>query len=317
MSPLTLILGVSITLLALLVLVLFVFFPAPPRISKSRRVAPGEEIDTALSRIAGRTVSAVETATRGRDDSMRRYRLEQAGIKMEPAGFTVLTISAAVVLAMLGFVLGWGTFWSIPLALVFGALAFVGSRVVVAVRTSRRRAKFEYQLDDTLQLLSGGLRAGHSLLRAIDSVSREADAPTSEELARVVNETRLGRDLGDALGVTAERMQSDDFSWVAQAIAINREAGGNLSEVLDQVAHTIRERNQIRRQVRALSAEGRLSGIILVVLPVAVFLFLLWVQPGYFVPMFTSLIGWIALFIAFLLLVGGTIWMFFTVRVKF
>ena len=81
----------------------------------------------------------------------------------------------------------------------------------------------------------------------------------SEELARVVNETRLGRDLADALAVTAQRMQSDDFEWVAQAIAINAETGGNLAEVLDQVGRTIRERNQIRRQVTALSAEGRLS----------------------------------------------------------
>ena len=317
MSPLLLIFGVSVALLALLVLVLFVVFPAAPRVSKSRRVAPGEEPDSALSRLADRTVSAVESATRGRDDSMRRYKLEQAGIKMEPAGFTVVTIAVAAVLGMIGFVLGWGTFWSIPLAIVFGALAFVGAQVLIAFRTRQRRAKFGFQLDDTLQLISGGLRAGHSLLRAIDSVSREADAPTSEEFTRVVNETRLGRDLGDALAVTAERMQSDDFSWVAQAIAINREAGGNLSEVLDQVANTIRERNQIRRQVSALSAEGRLSGIILVILPVAVFLFLLWVQPAYFAPMFTSLIGWIALFIAFVLLVVGTVWMFLTVRVKF
>ncbi|MCK8608339.1 type II secretion system F family protein [Agromyces sp. C10] len=317
MTPALLLTGVIVTLAALLVLVLFVLFPAPPRISKSRRSAPGEEPDSALSRFADQAVSAVETATRGRDDSMRRYRLEQAGIKLEPSAFLLLTISAAVVLAAFGFVLGFGSIWGVVLAIVFGALAFLGAKILVSIRTSRRRAKFETQLDDTLQLLAGGLRAGHSLLRAIDSVARDADAPTSEEFARVVNETRLGRDLGEALAVTAERMQSDDFSWVAQAIAINREAGGNLSEVLDQVGNTIRERNQIRRQVSALSAEGKLSAIVLIVLPIGVFLFLLWVQPGYFVPMFTTLIGWIALFIAAVLLVVGTIWMYFTVKVKF
>ena len=89
-------------------------------------------------------------------------------------------------------------------------------------------------------------------------------------------------------------MQSDDFEWVAQAIAINRETGGNLAEVLDQVGKTIRERNQIRRQVRALSAEGRLSAIILVALPIGVFLFLLFVQPTYLSFFFTNLIGIIA-----------------------
>ena len=104
----------------------------------------------------------------------------------------------------------------------------------------------------------------------------------SEELARVVNETRLGRNLADSLAVMAQRMQSDDFEWVAQAIAINQETGGNLAEVLDQVGKTIRERNEIRRQVKALSAEGRLSAIVLVALPIVIFLVLLIVQPTYF-----------------------------------
>ena len=151
------------------------------------------------------------------------------------------------------------------------------------MRTSRRRAKFADQLDDTLQLIAGGLRAGHGLIRS-GRRGRAATPtrPTSEELARVVNETRLGRDLADALAVTAQRMQSDDFEWVAQAIAINRETGGNLAEVLDQVGKTIRERNQIRRQVSALSAEGRLSAIVLVALPIVVFLFLAVIQPTYF-----------------------------------
>ena len=107
--------------------------------------------------------------------------------------------------------------------------------------------------------MAGSLRAGHSLLRAVDSVASEADAPTSEEFARIVNETRVGRDLNDALDEVAERMGSDDFTWVAQAIAIHREVGGNLAEVLDAVGHTIRERNAIRRQVKALAAEGKLS----------------------------------------------------------
>ena len=91
--------------------------------------------------------------------------------------------------------------------------------------------------------MAGSLRAGHSLLRAVDAVSQEAGAPTSEEFARIVNETRVGRDLSDALDEVAERMGSEDFTWVAQAIAIHREVGGNLAEVLDAVGHTIRERN--------------------------------------------------------------------------
>ena len=139
----------------------------------------------------------------------------------------------------------------------------------------------------------------------------------SEELARAVNESRLGRSLPEALAITAERMQSKDFDWVAQAIAINAEAGGNLAEVLDQVARTIRERNQIRRQVAALSAEGRMSGVILVVLPIGLFLLFSIIQPNYTAVFFQSIIGIIAMIVAVVLLILGTIWMAVVVRVKY
>ena len=139
----------------------------------------------------------------------------------------------------------------------------------------------------------------------------------SEELARVVNETRLGRSLPDSLGVTAQRMQSDDFEWVTQAIAINQETGGNLAEVLDQVGKTIRERNEIRRQVKALSAEGRLSAIVLVALPIVIFLVLLVVRPTYFAAFFQNPIGVLALIAAVVLLIVGTIWVSVAVRVRF
>ena len=148
--------------------------------------------------------------------------------------------------------------------LLVGRRCPLGARLLVEFRAGRRQAAFADQLDDSLQLMASSLRAGHSLLRAVDVGAREdASAPTSEEFARIVNETRVGRDLSDALDEVAERMGSDDFTWVAQAIAIHREVGGNLAEVLDAVGHTIRERNQIRRQVKALSAEGKLSAIVL------------------------------------------------------
>ena len=132
-----------------------------------------------------------------------------------------------------------------------------------------------------------------------------------------MNESRLGRSLPEALSVVADRMQSKDFDWVAQAIGINAETGGNLAEVLDQVGKTIRERNQVRRQVAALSAEGRLSGIILVVLPIALFLFFAFIRPDYIAVFFTNIIGIAALIVAALLLILGSIWIAFTVRVKF
>ena len=310
--------GIAIALLAALVLLFFVIAPPPPRVAVDRRRAPGVEHVSSLTKVAERTTAAIDSAlSRRKTRLFGAAELELAGISTEPSGFVVMVASAASVLALIGTVLGFASGTSILLALLFALLAPIGAKVLLSVRTSKRRAAFADQLDDTLQLIAGGLRAGHGLMRAIDAVSREADAPTSEELARVVNETRLGRSLPDALDITAARMQSEDFEWAAQAITINQEAGGNLAEVLDRVGETIRERNQIKRQVRALSAEGRLSGIILIVLPIAVFLFLAVVQPGYFQPFFETLVGIIALVVAGLLLIVGSIWMMFTVRVRF
>lgn len=184
-----------------------------------------------------------------------------------------------------------------------------GARLVLRFLATRRRAKFAEQLDETLQLLAGGLRAGHSLLRAIDAVAGESEAPTSEEFSRIINETRLGRDLGEALDDAALRMRSEDFSWVAQAIAIHREVGGNLADVLDQVGHTIRERNQIRGQVRALSAEGKISALVLMVLPFALGGVLLVISPGYMDPLVENPLGLVMIAVSVVLLILGGLWL--------
>ena len=165
--------------------------------------------------------------------------------------------------------------------------------------------------------MAGSLRAGHSLLRAVDSVSSEAEAPTSEEFARIDNETRVGRDLNDSLDEVAQRMGSDDFTWVAQAIAIHREVGGNLAEVLDAVGHTIRERNAIRRQVKALSAEGKLSAIVLMALPFGVTAFLSISNPSYLAKFTQSAVGYGLLGVSAVMLIVGALWLKKTVAITF
>jgi tight adherence protein B len=232
----------------------------------------------------------------------------------------VLTVGLGTIVGgLLGFVVG-GLFLGV---LVLVAVPF-GSKLFLRFRAGRRQAAFADQLDDSLQLMAGSLRAGHSLLRAVDSVSQEAAAPTSEEFSRIVNETRVGRDLNDALDEVAERMGSDDFVWVAQAIAIHREVGGNLAEVLDAVGHTIRERNAIRRQVKALSAEGKLSAIVLMALPFGVTGFIgmsnpgyLMSNPGYLAKFTESLIGYGMLGTAAVMLLVGALWLKKTVAIRF
>lgn len=310
--------GLALGLIALLVLVFLVIAPPAPRVPIERRRAPGAVQASTLTRVTDRTVDAIDGVISKRANPMfGGAELEQAGIRMSPPSFVLMVVCTAIVLAAFGLLIGNGTPWAIPLMVTFAALAPIGAKLLLGVRAGKRRAAFAEQLDDALTLLAGSLRAGHSLLRALDAVSQETDSPIAEEFARVVNETRIGRDLGDALMNTAVRMKSDDFQWVAQAIAINREVGGNLSEVLNQVADTIRERNQIRRQVKALAAEGKLSAWVLILLPIGVFAFLLLVRPEYFAGVFASIWGILALVAAAVLLIVGSIWMMAVVKVKF
>ncbi|MHA7141371.1 type II secretion system F family protein [Arthrobacter sp. Sr33] len=239
-------------------------------------------------------------------------RLEDAGLKIRPADFIVLTGVGALLAACVGLILSGSL-----IAMIFAVAVPLIAKVTLGFLISRRRKQFADQLDDTLQLLAGGLRAGHSLLRAIDAVSADSEEPTAEEFTRIINETRLGRDLGEALDDASLRMQSEDFSWVAQAIAIHREVGGNLATVLDQVGQTIRERNQIRRQVVALAAEGKLSALILMGLPFVLGGVLLLISPGYMDPLLQHPIGFILMGASVILLIVGAIWLKKVISIKF
>jgi tight adherence protein B len=305
-------------MLALIALVVFVIAPPRPRVSRERRLAPGQEYESALSKVTKKTTEALEQATSSRAARwFNAEELELAGIKTDPSGFLVLVIAATAVFALIGVLLGFGSWRSILLGILFAIAGPIGAKIMVSVRISRRRAAFAEQIDDTVQLLAGGLRAGHGLARTLASVATESESPMAEELTRVVNETRLGRNLPDALTTTAIRMRSADFEWMSQAIAINQETGGNLAEVLDQVGATIRERNQIRRQVKALSAEGRLSGVILVALPIGVFVLLLIIRPEYLSTFFTNPFGVFALIFAAILIGLGAFWISRVTKVEF
>jgi tight adherence protein B len=158
-----------------------------------------------------------------------------------------------------------------------------------------------------LQLVTTALRSGYGLTQALESVAEEAEEPARGEFAHVLVESRLGRDLSDSMRALARRMESDDLEWVVAAIDINRDTGGNLSEVLAQVSATIRERQRLARHVRTLTAEGRFSAKILTALP---FLMALWqwkVNPESF-ALLTHGIGLVALGCAGVFMILGTVW---------
>ncbi|MGV8896097.1 MAG: type II secretion system F family protein [Rhodoglobus sp.] len=318
MNDIVLFIGLTAALLSLLAVVFLVIGPPVARVSFERRSAPGAVKTSTMSALTDRTLSVIERGIRRRGRApFNAEELEQADVRMKPTVFLFMVVTVAAALGVAGLVAARPSAWMIPLAAGLALLAPLGAKFILRVRTARRRSRFAEQLDETLGLLAGGLRAGHSLLRAIDAAAQEVESPTADEFARIVNETRIGRDLSDALDNTAIRMRSDDFQWVAQAIAINREVGGNLSGVLDQVGHTIRERNEIRRQVKTLAAEGKMSAWVLILLPVGVFAFLLLTQPTYFSGFLDNILGVMALIVAGVLLIVGSLWMMAVVKVKF
>ncbi|WP_416377537.1 type II secretion system F family protein [Arthrobacter sp. JZ12] len=294
-------------------LLFYVTRPAQSAVPLDRRRPPAEESDSRLSKFAGSAVRAVERFLKNHPQRLYRpEQLELAGVRLTQADMFVLVITGGIAALALGLVIG-GPFLGILLFLLTPAVA----HLVLVFKISRRRSKFEDQLGDTLQLLTGGLRAGHSILRAIDAAAVEADAPTSDEMRRVVTETSLGKDLLVSLMDTSKRMESEDFAWIAQAIQINREVGGDLAEVLDQVAGTIRERSEIKGQIRALAAEGKFSAYILVALPFGIGAMLMLVSPGYVDPLFTEPLGWVMIGASIVMMTIGCLWLRKIIDLKF
>ncbi|WP_375003855.1 type II secretion system F family protein [Aeromicrobium sp. CTD01-1L150] len=270
------------------------------------RPALGRAVDSAMH-------SVDRLLSRGRWRPFGADELELAGVKRS-AAFVVVVVNAAALATFLLMLL-LGQHWLFGLFLA--ALAPVVAKVVVQVLLARRRKRFAGQLAALLGMMAASLRAGHSLPKAMDAASRDADTPMSEELSRVVNEYRIGRDLVEAMGHVAVRMRSMDFGWIAQAIETQRETGGNLNEILDQVAETIRERQHIRMQVMALSAEGRLSAYILMFLPVGIGVYYSFVAADRMSVFIDSGIGKVILLGSAVLYVLGGFWMRSIVRIEF
>lgn len=287
---------------------------------KSHRIVPlsrrRPETDTSVSTLTKVTESAVGAINRTLKDRQLRFinagRFEQAGLKIRAADFVLMCAAAFLVAGIAGFILG-----GIGFGLFLGIVAPGGMLVWLNLKASKRKAKFAEQLPDTLQMLAGSMRAGHSLLRALDGASEEAEAPMNEELRRVINETRIGRDLIDSLLDTAARMKSQDFLWTAQAIETQREIGGNLAEVLENVNDTIRERASLVRQVRAISAEGRVSAYVLVGLPIIMLVILCLINPTYAPTFFGTVPGWLMLGGAATMLGIGSFWLSRLIKPKF
>ena len=255
---------------------------------------------------AGRATAMAETLVRrGNLEETFLDRLEAAGLNMRVAEFVLISLGSAFIPPLLMLILTRNLLLSVLMVL----LGTVGPFLWLAVLASRRQAKFDEQLPSTLQLLSGALQAGHSLQQAVDTVVHEAGDPIAAEFQRVLTEARLGRPLEEAFEAMAKRTRSVDFEWTVMAIRLQRQVGGNLAEVLSTVSQTIRDRYSLKRQIRALSAEGRLSSLILSILPVLLFAALLVFNPLFLRPLFTTRLGIMMMAGSVVLMIFGVFWL--------
>jgi tight adherence protein B len=233
-----------------------------------------------------------------------------ADISTDPGQFVLRVLVAALLAGVLGLLIH-------PVVGLVGLVVpFLVARTWVSYKGTRRQARFAEQLPDMIQLLIASLRSGFGLSAALEVLADEIDEPGRSEIAQVLAETRMGRDLSDALRSLSQRMDNQDLEWVVGAIDINRETGGNLAEILENVNGTIRERQRIGRKVRTFTAEGRLSAKILAALPFLIGLLEWRTNPDGFAALFSGL-GLVFLILAGVLMVVGTLWIRKIASIKF
>ena len=232
-----------------------------------------------------------------------RAALERARLPMRPGEYAVVAAGGTLALSAALY----GLTGTLLLAAVGVAIGPLGAVAFVRYRIAKRRKAFEAALPDALTLIASSLSAGHTFLRAIQMMCEEAETPMSEEFARVVAETRLGDPLVEALARMAKRLEVRDMDWVVQAIRIQQTVGGRLADLLHTLADFIRAREEVRRDVAVLTAEGRVSAWVLTALSPLMFLAIQVLSPGYMQPMFQ---GWglvVMGFTAMLMAVGSVI----------
>lgn len=220
-----------------------------------------------------------------------RERIAKSNVKLRVSEYIILIFLCAGIGAALGYFLPQNNSWFLA---IVGFL--VGSRVpgfYIGTAASRRMRAFDGQLSDTLNMWVNALRSGYSVLQAMEAIATELPAPVSAEFERVVQEVRLGLSVAQALDNMYRRVPSEDLDLVITAVNIQREVGGNLAEVLDNISFTIRERVRIKGEIRTLTAQGRISGSIISLLPVALGFFLYLINPDYVSELWVKEAPWI------------------------
>ena len=213
--------------------------------------------------------------------------LQKADLKMKSSEWILAILGAGAAIGLL-LALRFGS----PLLLLIGfPAAWILFGAYLRFRQARRTRAFNNQLGDTIALLSNALKAGYSFSQALASVGRNATPPIADEFNRATREIALGISVDDALNHMVQRNKSEDFDLLVTAVQIQRVVGGNLAEILDTIAFTIRERVRIQGEIRTLTAQARISGIIITLLPFGLAVILSFISPSYFGPMLSETMG--------------------------
>jgi tight adherence protein B len=216
--------------------------------------------------------------------------LNKADIHLTVSEFVALRLFMAFVLVMLPFIMFDGIL-RIVLALLLGSAGYLLPRFWLAWAKGKRIGKLNGQLPDTLTMLSNSLKAGFGLMQSLELASRELDHPIATEMKRTIQEIQVGSTTDEALRNFSDRSGSADLDIVVTAMLIQQSTGGNLAEILDNVGHTMRERIRIRGEIKTLTTQGLMTGVIIGGLPIFIGGAVSLINPGYIDPLFHTLIG--------------------------
>ena len=244
------------------------------------------------------------TRNKGGRTSRLTEELAKADLKLRVSEYVMLIVGLIVLLMAILFL----RFHSPVLALIGIPVGYFAPGFFLKFRQRRRLKAFNNQLGDTIVLLSNALKAGYSFAQAMATIAKSSSPPMADEFSRAVREMNLGGSPDEALQNITKRIASADFDLVATAYSIHRTVGGNLAEILDNIAYTIRERVRIKGEISTLTAQARASGTLITFLPLVLALFMYFVTPTYFRPMFENFIGWVLIAIGiFMIFIGNLI----------
>ncbi len=247
--------------------------PDAPSIVREEAIGPLPMLD----RLVGETASG---------SGLLRL-IERSGVKATPSGIVV----SSLVLALIGIVLAALITPKVFVRPIAGVIGLIAPLAYLRYRATRRIKRFEEQFPEALDLLSRAIRAGHAFQTAMGMVADEMNDPVGPEFKKAFDQQNFGLPLKEALNQLADRVALLDVRFFVTAVTIQRETGGNLAEILDNLAHVVRERFKILRQVRTHTAHGRFTGYVLLALPAALAIGLLWINPDFMGPLFREPLG--------------------------